>query len=85
MVGFVLEKFPKKKLQQKNSMGGRSAPPPPQGYKSENITFLAEMVGYQAAIDLASQNYAGLQYINNRQTMCMWYANLLCSYFIRFI
>ena len=68
MVGFVLEKFPKKKLQQKNSMGGRSAPPPPQGYKSENITFLAEMVGYQAAIDLASQNYAGLQYINNTTT-----------------
>ena len=66
-------------------MGGRSAPPPPQGYKSENITFLAEMVGYQAAIDLASQNYAGLQYINNRQTMCMWYANILCSYFIKFI
>ena len=73
MVGCVLEKFPNKKLQQKNPMGwGRSAPPPPQGYKSENITFLAEMVGYQAAIDLASQNYAGLQYINNRQTMCMW-------------
>ena len=72
MVGFVLKKFPKKKLQQKNSIGGKSAPPPPQGYQSENITFLAEMVGYQAAIDLASQNYAGLQYINNRQTMCMW-------------
>ena len=80
MVGFVLEKFPKKKLQQKNSMGGRSAPPPPQGYKSENITFLAKMVGYQAAIDPA--NYAGLQYLNTRQTMCMWYANILCSYFI---
>ena len=73
MVGFVLEKFPKKNYSRKTLWGGgRSAPPPPKGYKSENITFLAEMVGYQAAIDLASQNYAGLQYINNRQTMCMW-------------
>ena len=83
MVGFVLEKFPKKSYSRKTLWGGRSTPPPPKGYTSENITFLAEMVGYQAAIDPA--NYAGLQYLNNRQTMCMWYANILCSYFIRFI